>query len=73
MSDEIQNAAKLILNDAQARRDLTEGILDNGARSAMRRAIGDRTHRQYDKADEIAAGIEQGVYGSLRQLAGVDK
>lgn len=60
--------AELAGDDAAAR-EFAGLILDHGARTRMRRALGDRTPRQYDKADIIAEGIGAGVRNALRSLA----
>lgn len=56
-----------MLNDTQIKQ-LTEIVLDQGARHAMRRAIGDGSPGQYDSADNIAEGIALGVRNAVKEL-----
>jgi hypothetical protein len=55
-----------MMNDKQIKK-FTGIVLDQGARHAMRRAIGDRSPSQYDKADNIADGIALGVRNAIKE------
>jgi hypothetical protein len=43
------------------------------SRGAMRDAIGDRTTRQYDRADIMAAGIKNAVISALNEIGLYDE
>lgn len=45
--------------------EFIDSVMVRGARSAMRRAIGDSSPAQYDKADRIADGIGCGIRTTL--------
>lgn len=49
-------------------RQVIEHVMAHGARSAMRRAIGDRTTAQFDRADAVAEGIAAGVRDAIEEL-----
>lgn len=62
-----------VIHDTSGAVDLlVSGVLDNGATSAMRNAIGDRKPVQYDKADKIAEGIKVGITNTVKEMAGIE-
>jgi hypothetical protein len=61
-----------MLTDQQVRL-LVQLTMSRGVRPALRRAIGDTTSRQHDRADEVARGVQRGIVNALEEMKLIDE